>query len=391
MREKETFQRIAVAVGITGTAERDYLSGIFRYVNTGRRWSLELLKTQEELAHRIRENGNPDGIVLALPNERRVWDTLRRTTAPTVFIDIPPPDVPLDADRPFSFVRLDDESIGRAAAEHLLSRGRFNSFLCVIDQPRFLYPSHRERGFRAALAKTSAPVATLTIPETEGGAAGVEAVGRRLASLPRPVAVFAVRDQAALKIYDACRRFRFSIPGEVAVLGVDNDELFCRTRAVQMSSILPDHERIGFLAAQELARLMRSGNGREIVLAESVRRVVMRDSTRIIPPAARIVASAMAFIEENAARPLKVEDVARHVGVSRRLAELRFRQVQGETIRDAITRFRVKALKARLAASRESIAHLADEFGFSSPAALVRYFKTAAGEAPGFWRRRNAR
>lgn len=381
----QAFKRVAVAVGISGAAERDYLSGIFRWVNTGRRWSLDLLKTQDELERHVRANALPDGVIVALPNERRVWDTLLRTAVPSVFIEIPPVDAHIGR-KPFSFVRLDDVAIGRAAADHLVSRGRFNSFLCVIDQPRFQYPFHRERGFRERLARLGAPVETLTVSETAADAAETDALHRALTRLPRPVAIFAVRDRAALKIYDVCRRFRIAIPDEVAVMGVDNDELFCRSRPVQMTSLLPDHEDIGFRAAKELNRLMRAGDGREIVHAHSVKDIVMRDSTRIIPPAARLISAAMAYMEENAARPLRVDDIARRIGVSRRLAELRFRQVQGESIGRVFARFRLRALQARLKASRATVARLADEFGFSSPAALVRFFKTACGVTPAVWR-----
>ena len=381
----QTFKRVAVAVGISGAAERDYLSGIFRYVNTGKRWSLDLLKTQEELERHIQTNGNPDGIILALPNKTQLWGMLLKNIAPTVFVDIPPQGK-MPKSKPFSFVRLDDLGIGSAAAEHLLSRGRFNSFLCVIDQPQFQYPAHRRQGFCNRLNGINAPVETLVISEAAADCEETEMIRQTLSRLPRPAAIFVVRDRAALKIYDVCRRFRISIPEEVAILGVDNDELFCKTLPVRLSSILPNHEQIGFMAARELNRLMHYGDGREIVYPKSVKEIVVRDSTRIIPPAARLISSAISYIDDNVTRPLHVDDIVHHIGVSRRLAELRFRKIQGESILDAITRSRIKALKERLKHSQKSIAQLAVEFGFSSSSSLVRYFKANVGETPSVWR-----
>lgn len=385
----QSFKRVAVAVGISGAAERDYLSGIFRYVNTGKRWSLDLLKTQDELERHICANGYPDGVILALPNKTRSWKTLLKNLTPTVFIDIPPQDV-MPISKPFSIVRLDDVGIGRVAADHLLSRGRYNSFLCVIDQPQFQYPSHRRQGFYERLGNVGVPVETLVISESAADSKEIEMIRQTLMRLPRPTAIFAVRDRAALKIFDVCRRFNLSIPEKVAVLGVDNDELFCKTLPVKLSSILPDHEQVGFLAARELNRLMRDGNGREIVYPKSVKEIFMRDSTRIIPPAARLISAAMSYIADNAMRPLRVDDVARHIGVSRRLAEMRFRQIQGESIMDIITHHRIAALKTRLRNSQKSVSQIAAEFEFSSSAAMIRYFKAATGITPSVWRHDNA-
>lgn len=387
--DNQTFKRVAVAVGISGAAERDYLSGIFRYVNTGKRWSLDLLKTQEELEQHIRANGHPDGIILALPNKTHLWKILLKNVAPTVFVDIPPQGK-MPISKPFSFVRLDDLGIGRAAAEHLLSRGRFNSFLCVIDQPQFQYPSHRRQGFYDRLNGIDAALETLVISEAAADCGETEMIRQTLSQLPHPTAIFVVRDRAALKICNVCRRFRISIPEEVAILGVDNDELFCKTLPVKLSSILPDHEQIGFMAARELNRLMHYGDGREIVYPKSVKEIVVRDSTRIIPPAARLISSAISYIDDNVTRPLHVDDIVHHIGVSRRLAELRFRKIQGESILDAITHARIKALKERLKHSQKSIAQLAVEFGFSSSSSLVRYFKTNVGITPSIWRHKKS-
>jgi LacI family transcriptional regulator len=385
-----TFERIAVAASFSNAAGRDYLTGIFRYVNTGRRWTLEVFESCAALRERLDAGWHPDGILFVLPLEDRDLDALLEAGIPSVFVDIPASPKQFAGHRA-SFVRLDDSAIGRAAADHLLSRGRFNSLACVIDQPQFPYTEHREWGFRSRLGEDGLSAETIVIPEAASDETQFEAIRREISRLPAPAGVFAVRDRAAVAVLETCRRFDIDVPEKIAVLGVDNDEVLCRSSLVPLSSVLPDHEQLGFLAAEELRRVMRGGNSREIVFERSVKEVVLRDSTRLVPPAARIIATALSYIEANASGRLRVSDVVVHLGISRRLADLRFREVHGGTIRGEITRSRVKALKMRLAASRESLAHMADEFGFSSSAALVRYFKTATGETPGAWRRRNAR
>ena len=244
------------------------------------------------------------------------------------------------------------------AAEHLLSRGQFNSLACVIDQPQFPYTEHREWGFRSRLGEDGRSAETIVIPEAASDETQFEAIRREISRLPAPAGVFAVRDRAAVTVLETCRRFDIAVPETIAVLGVDNDEVLCKSTRVPLSSILPDHEQLGFLAAEELRHVMHGGNSREIVFEKSVKEVVLRDSTRLVPPAALIIATALSYIEANASGRLRVSDVVAHLGVSRRLADLRFREVRGRSIGDEIER------------------------------ALVRFFRRRMGETPAAWRRK---
>ena len=380
---------ISVVIRDLGAAERDYLTGVFRFVNTQANWSIKLYSDRAGLEGVLSDRAASDGILAVLPHRSDAKAALWFGDVPTVLVDIPPDRASLG--NVLSFVRLDDRQIGRAAAEHFLARGSFNAYLCVVDQPEFEYPSHREAGFRSLLADTGKPVETLRISESVLDARETEAIRRTLTSLPHPLAVFAVRDRAALKVFDVCRRFRLAIPNEVAVLGVDNDELFCTSLKPPLSSVLPDHELIGFLAARELARLIRHGDGREIVSPKSVKRIVLRESTRIIPPAARILSQAMDFIEANASGALRVSDVAHHVGVSRRLLDLRFRQVHGGTVLEAIVQARIRRMKKKLRTSAAHVDSLATECGFSSPAVFTRFFTRHVGVSPTAWRKATTR
>ena len=382
-----TLKKIAVIITASGMAGRDYLSGVFRYANTRTRWMLDLLNGNEDFERRIKDYGLPDGVLSIIPHEQQILAALLKLDIPSAIVDIPPRSFNFSG-KHISFVHLNEDTIGRAAAEHLLSRGRFNSFACMIDEPQFSYPAARERSFRQRLEREGLFVKTLVLPETTSGERERKMLELTLARLPRPLAVFAVRDRAALKIFDACRRLRLSIPGEVAVLGVDNDELFCNSLPVPLSSILPDHEQVGFLAARELDQLFKGRGGGDKVLDKSVKDIVLRASTRIVPPAARIVSDALTFIEKNASGSLRVSDVAAHLGISRRLLDLRFRQMQNESVLSAIVRTRIGKIKKRLFSTSDSIARIATDYGFSSSAAFVRFFKDRTGQSPNRWRQK---
>ena len=381
-------KKIAITATVSGEAGRSYLSGAFSYINAHRKdWTIEVFNNAEAIDRKLAESAELDGVLIMAPHQRQLLADLHIRATPTVIVDIPPPEFPKDFAR-LSFVRLDDEAIGVAAAEHLLSRSRFNAFACFIDEPQFKYPHIRETGFRKRLAAANAFVKTLTLSADNTSPRELRALHLTLDRLPRPLGVFAVRDRAAPRIYDYCKTRGILIPDEIAIVGVDNDEIFCNTQFVQLSSLLPDHGQIGYLAAKELARLMRGCDGREIVYAKSVKEVVLRASSRIVPPAARMISDMLAFIDGRSSGDLRVSDVAKAVGVSRRLADLRFRQSRGETILGAINRARLSKVKKLLFDGNRPIAEIADTCRFSSPAALTRFFRNQTGMTPTDWRKR---
>ena len=332
---KQEHLNIAIVPNIAGASGRDHLSGVLKYINTGKRWSPQILNTPDELLHLCSGRRRPNGIVTITPPD--ALDRLLAFGIPTVVTDHPPA-IHDKLPPHVSFVRPDDEFIGAAAARHFLSRAAFNSFAVVIDEPNFLYARARERGFRNELATSNHYVKTFVLDD--------ENTNDRL------------------------------------------HETFLRTLARLLSSILPDHVGIGFRAAQELDRLLHGKPGTSIVLPNSVKDLILRDSTRIVPPTGRLVQAALSFIEANAARNLRVGDVVRHLGVSRRLADLRFRQIQHESILETISRARLRLVKKRLLTTRDSLAHIAADCGFRSGAALARFFARETGMTMTAWRRK---
>lgn len=163
--------------------------------------------------------------------------------------------------------------------------------------------------------------------------------------------------------------------------------MLCRGIEPTLSSIRPDHIGLGFRAAQELERLMNGGRPRLLVLKAAVREVLTRDSTRMPPPAEHLIRLARRFIAENDTRNLKPTDVVTRLGVSRSLADLRFRELAGQTIGEAIAAARIGAVKRKLLSSRATLAQIADGCGFPNAPSLVRFFKRETGLTPDGWRR----
>jgi AraC-like DNA-binding protein len=119
-------------------------------------------------------------------------------------------------------------------------------------------------------------------------------------------------------------------------------------------------------------------------------KVIERESCAHLPQATYIARAAMEFISKNAQRAMKVDDVVRHLGVSRRLADRQFRQTHGESILEAITRHRLAEVSKRLLISRLPVAKVAALCGFEDLAYLGKIFRRRFGCTMSEWRIRSA-
>ena len=84
---------------------------------------------------------------------------------------------------------------------------------------------------------------------------------------------------------------------------------------------------------------------------------------------------ALAYIQRNALKGISVDDVSRHLKVSRRLADLRFRELQGTTIGETIISLRLAEVKRLLRSTKEPIDSIAALCGYSNPNYLKNLFK----------------
>ena len=126
------------------------------------------------------------------------------------------------------------------------------------------------------------------------------------AELSKPVAVLADHDVAAHDLADMCQLLGLRVPDEVAILGVDNDELECQLAFPPLSSVAIPAERIGFEAATLLDRMLSGQRvSNEAVYLPPVR-VVTRHSTSMFAVDDPIVTAALHYIRNHLAEPLNV-------------------------------------------------------------------------------------
>lgn len=155
-----------------------------------------------------------------------------------------------------------------------------------------------------------------------------------------------------------------------------------------ISSVLPRHDTVGEMAVTELARMFRHPKTSSTTVKICDRQtVVERESTAPLSPATHLITTALNFIRQNATKAIATDDVVRHLGVSRSLAALRFREYHGETIREVILRTRLEEVKKRLATTQLSVTKVARVCGFTDIPHLQVIFKKCFGVPMGKWRR----
>jgi LacI family transcriptional regulator len=385
-------RRVAIVLRMSGAAGRDILSGVFYFTRMHPNWHTRLFQMPSEFtpdAFLAECAVGLDGIVASEPGPDETAALVRDSKIPVSFIGDPGP-VLAARRQGIAFTRNDDEQIGRIGARYLASLGAHRAYGFVPTTSRQYWSDVRQSGFTDALKSRGAEPIIFRSPGTAGSREDLTALRDWLLDLPKPAAVMTAWDTRATQVLNICQEARIKVPRQIAVLGVDNDELLDESCVPPLTSILPDHEKLGYAAARELERLMagRAPKDSKPFLIRPVK-VVERESAVATTPTAHILARALDFIRRNAVKGIKVDDVAKALGISRRLADLRFQQFSGETINEAITRHKLDAVKKLLATTDRPIKVISESCGYTDLAYLKTLFKRRFGCTMRDWRRQN--
>lgn len=361
----------------------NFLSGVMHYAKN-RRWRTIIVSSwsKDSIRPLLRLVG-PIGCVVSCGREDHPDHPLPN---PTVFKNVPVVyfyDNITRFSTPVSSVRLDDDSVGRLAARKL-SELTPASFGYIPWKSRERWCTERRKAFCRELAESGHEVRIFSC-KSRDISVHVGKFKDYLKSLPKPCALFAANDAVAWNAVLAAEDIGIRIPGDMALLGVDNVEYICNNAKPTISSIAIDFAYGGQMAAELLDDLIA---GR--VKAPTERRfrpltVVSRESTRSAPARGPDIAKAISLITERACEGLRAGEVAKVLGVSRRQSERRFRAATGKTILEAINAVRIAKAKRLLRGRTTDISAIADLCGWSSPDYLRKVFRRETGMSPTEW------
>ncbi|MCF7816420.1 MAG: DNA-binding transcriptional regulator [Kiritimatiellales bacterium] len=376
-------KKVAVVVPWHGYG-RNILLGVSKFVHEHPEWVLHLIQSDSPVLEEDIQQWNPDGIISGLLDSE--WGTSHyHYKRPWVSVLVQPD--ALDV----RFVTLDEDAVGRMAAEYYLNR-KFGNF-AFIGNIQHEFSRQRADAFEYALEERGFKCSTMLYPTNIYGMDKKKrmSIDRRkakwLEELPKPVAVFACDDWEGFQFIQFCRQHDFRVPEEVAVMGVGNDELLCNISNPPMSSIRTPIERVGYDAAKMLDSILNGQRLPEQKLFLQPSGLVSRQSSDVMHVKDPVVAKALQYIQDHIAEPMKVEDILKQVFVSRTLLERKFRTELGRTPLVEIRRQRVRRARQLLADSNLSISEIADTCGFSSDIRLSTVFKELTGQSPSVFRK----
>ena len=209
-----------------------------------------------------------------------------------------------------------------------------------------------------------------------------------LKSLPKPIALMTCDDNQGLHISEACRLAKIRIPEEVAVLGVDNDEILCNLSDPPLSSIGQNTIKGGYEAARLLDTMIKTKNKEFYNIVVETTTIVTRNSTDIYAANDVYIGNALKFIHNNIEKNLKVEDVLAQVPLSRRSLEKRFHKVTGFPVYEYIFNLRIEKFTQKLLETDQSIFEISMDLGLNDGKNIARQFRQIKGCTPTEYRRK---
>lgn len=378
---------IGLAVSHAFAHYREILHSIVEYAETRPHWSFIFLNPGFDRNARAALR-HVDALVVAL-GDRESRDALPRGVFAVDIAD-------LVSDLPCPRVSNDNAAIGELAARHFLERGLRS--IAFVNQCRYRFSIERERSMRRVLEAAGRRLAVFNFSAGDEELSPmsyerfpIPGLAEWLRSLPRPTGVLTSCDHWAVEVVQASRNVGLRVPEDIAVLGVDNDEFFCRMARPPLSSVILASQAIGRRAAQLIeSRLDKSCKPRTLateILLPPVG-IATRRSTDVLAIDEPDVVAAIRFVRENHSRVINVSDVLEKVPVSRRWLERRVREAIGVTLGAEIRRVRVERAKRLLIETRHSIADVASYSGFTDIRHIENSFRAELAMTPTEFRRR---
>lgn len=381
MKQNKDYVRIALLLRPDSGYCRGVLRGIQRYAQQQHSWGFRMTDKINDITQMFKL-WKPSGIITFIYLEEQ-YALHKNVETPLVSI------ANVDLDARFPTVCVDDIRVGRVAGQYLLQRG-FCHF-GFVGFPRSKFSNERQHGFEFVLAEsdykpmifhdTSWPNSDCVWDWT-----AERPIEEWLAHLPKPCAVLAANDAMAMRLSEVCRYMQIRIPEDIALLGVDNDDLFCELAKPQLSSVQLPVEQIGYEAAWLLDQIMQGQQPAKQSFQLPPMPVKTRQSTDIKLLKDSELAQVVRYIHEHAHEPITMEDVLDRFKISRRSLERKCRMELGRPPLQELIRVRLERAMMLLSQTSLPISHIAKQIGFASSKQFCTIFRQKKDMTPTAYR-----
>lgn len=378
IRKKRVFLLIESSSGMGW----DFLQGVMSYVRSHQDWIIDFEdhRTFDPLPANLLE-GRWDGVIFRSVTMPAGGELKKRMRYPC-------PTVELLGDSPATEVRGDANSVLELAVRHAEECGYnkiafYSNFNCFWMQVRsnLLTDLCRQHGIGCILSP-DIEKQNIILPTFEWTLEDERKLLAWLPTLPKPVIICAIFDHQGVQIINACKKLSFSIPNEVAVLSIGNNQRLCEAISPTLSSIDLVSFQIGYESARLLDLKMNGQPLPELPITIQPSGLIHRESTPTAQIKDKEIAQAIAMIRDNAIFGLSVRDIHNQLQIAPRTLERGIKKALGRTPKSEIIRVRLEHAVRLIETSDVSVSEIARLSGFPSRTSFIDSFVTAYGHSP---------
>lgn len=284
------------------------------------------------------------------------------------------------------YVATDNFSITQMAYEHLKQKGLQNfAYYGLPHKDEFCWSIEREHAYKSVVSKDNYPHHIFT---DSFESSNLQSLRNWLTDLPKPIGIICATDGRARQLIDACEQLDILVPEQIAVVGIDDDDISQSLSKIELSSVRHECMDMGYKATQLLHKLIL---GKKIPTQTVIRptKINCRQSSDFVSLKDPDVMQAMHFIQNNACRGIKVDQVLYHIGISRSTLEPRFIQERGHTIHTEIHNEKLSQACRQLISSKLTLNEVASVAGYPSLQYMYSIFKKRFNQTPKEYRNLN--
>lgn len=373
--------RVHIYYGGVNARDRSVLIGVARYYQeTAPHWDLRLFREHDR--DRLREalSGREADVVALRAPPPDTAEMLDQARVPVLMLNA--------SHSPHPRVYVDQASVGRLAAQRFHDQG-FTHVSVVRDHRPHSVQRHAAFVAQAEAFGMCVVEGLHTHPiegETHDGIPDAE-IHAWAHALPKPTGVFCAYDYWGQRLIRVCNRTGLRVPQDLAVIGVDNEELICLFCRPMLSSVEIPTFRLGRRVAEMLDALLTGETLHDEQVGVRATRIALRPSSDLFAYADPVIQEAVVTMRERLAEGIDIGGLAEVMGHKRRALEHRFRRALGMSPWKMLRHLQLDRACRLLCETTQPLDAIAAESGIGTASRLCTVFRQELETTPTEYRR----